>query len=150
MTYDSTRASARKTSYSEKLLDPRWQRKRLEILQRDGFKCVDCGDETKTLHVHHCYYDNATDGPWDYPDHSLVTLCVDCHEQEEDEIRIWRGMLQGVLALQGVIRARQLQEILGAFLRAAGGTPLSADELSGVSSVILHHLTRLRRKEEGV
>ena len=27
------------SDYVEKLKDPRWQRKRLEIMQRDGFRC---------------------------------------------------------------------------------------------------------------
>ena len=43
-------------SYYEKLLDPRWQKKRLEILNRDEFKCRSCGDDKSTLHVHHGYY----------------------------------------------------------------------------------------------
>ena len=31
--------------YSEKLKDPRWQKKRLEILERDNFRCQYCGDK---------------------------------------------------------------------------------------------------------
>jgi len=30
-------------SYADKLKDPRWQRKRLEILQREDFNCEACG-----------------------------------------------------------------------------------------------------------
>jgi 5-methylcytosine-specific restriction endonuclease McrA len=66
-------------TYSEKLKDPRWQKKRLDIMQRDGFKCRDCGDGEKTLNVHHCHY--APGGPWETPDHLLLTLCADCHEE---------------------------------------------------------------------
>jgi len=43
-------------SYQEKLKDPRWQKKRLEILQRDGWKCKWCGEEKQTLHIHHLKY----------------------------------------------------------------------------------------------
>jgi hypothetical protein len=68
-------------SYSEKLRDPRWQRKRLVILHRDNFACVQCNCTDKTLHVHHCFYEWGRD-PWDYPDRSLLTLCVDCQEDE--------------------------------------------------------------------
>ncbi len=68
-------------TYREKLLDPRWQRKRLEVLGRDNFSCQDCGTTKKTLHVHHCYYERGKD-PWDYPAESLLTLCCDCHESE--------------------------------------------------------------------
>jgi hypothetical protein len=67
-------------TYSEKLKDPRWQRKRLEILNRDGFKCLDCGDNRKTLHVHHKSYASGRD-PWSYPDDNFITLCIDCHSQ---------------------------------------------------------------------
>jgi 5-methylcytosine-specific restriction endonuclease McrA len=67
-------------TYSEKLLDPRWQRKRLAVFERDNFACQVCGDTTNTLHVHHGYYARRVD-PWDYPDCTLVTLCADCHTQ---------------------------------------------------------------------
>jgi len=67
-------------TYSEKLTDPRWQRKRLEILSRDGFKCLECGDTKKTLHVHHKTYQSGLD-PWSYPDDNFRTLCKDCHSQ---------------------------------------------------------------------
>jgi 5-methylcytosine-specific restriction endonuclease McrA len=40
-------------TYSEKLTHPKWQRKRLEILNRDGFKCVLCGNEEMQLQIHH-------------------------------------------------------------------------------------------------
>jgi hypothetical protein len=74
-----------KTTYSEKLKDPRWQKKRLEILQRDEFTCVKCGDNTSTLHVHHKAYHSGD--PWDTPDAHLVTLCEGCHESEEIELK---------------------------------------------------------------
>lgn len=67
--------------YSDKLKDPRWQRKRLEIFQRDGFKCMVCYTEIKTLHVHHLKY-NGKD-PWCIENSALVTVCVDCHNMEK-------------------------------------------------------------------
>jgi len=67
--------------YQELLKDPLWQRKRLQILERDGFKCLNCGDSERTLHVHHSYYCKNRH-PWDYPSWSLRTLCCDCHEEE--------------------------------------------------------------------
>ena len=45
-------------TYKEKLLDPRWQKKRLEILNRDNFTCQCCGDDKKTLNIHHKYYNS--------------------------------------------------------------------------------------------
>jgi hypothetical protein len=69
-------------TYSEKLRDPRWQRKRLEVLNRDDFTCQCCGADDKTLHVHHGYYKrNAM--PWEYPAGSLWVLCAECHAEAE-------------------------------------------------------------------
>jgi len=72
-------------TYSERLLDPRWQRRRLEILQRSDFSCEGCGANDKTLHVHHKLYRKGA-MPWEYEDHELHALCKDCH-QEEHEVR---------------------------------------------------------------
>ena len=74
-------------TYSEKLKDPRWQKKRLEILNRDGFACNICGGTEDTLHVHHAFYSKGKD-PWDYPDSILTTLCEDCHTQVEEANRL--------------------------------------------------------------
>lgn len=63
--------------YAEKLKNPKWQKKRLEILQRDSFACVYCGDTESTLHVHH--EDYMGKNPWETPDFLLNTVCEDCH-----------------------------------------------------------------------
>lgn len=72
------------STYSQKLLDPRWQRKRLEIMERDGFKCSNCEDDKEALRVHHTYYVSGR-SPWNYPNWSLVTLCKTCHDEEHKE-----------------------------------------------------------------
>jgi 5-methylcytosine-specific restriction endonuclease McrA len=64
--------------YSEKLKDPRWQKKRLEIFERDGWKCTGCGSTKKTLHVHHLFYFKDRE-PWEINSGFLITLCDDCH-----------------------------------------------------------------------
>lgn len=64
--------------YSERLKDPRWQQKRLEVLSFDEWRCVLCGRGDKTLHVHHVKYIEKLD-PWDYPLGLLVTLCENHH-----------------------------------------------------------------------
>jgi hypothetical protein len=69
-------------SYSEKLRDPRWQRLRLEVMERDGFKCQFCFDDKSTLHVHHKVYRKGFQ-PWDYPADHLITLCELCHSSQE-------------------------------------------------------------------
>lgn len=65
------------SNYSQKLKDPRWQRKRLEALQAADWACQDCKNTRKTLHVHHTRYAGE---PWDVPLSSLEVLCEDCHE----------------------------------------------------------------------
>ena len=71
-------------TYLEKLKDPRWQRKRLEIMQRDEFSCNFCGDDSATLNVHHCYY-GKNRNPWDYSNDHLITLCEACHKHVEEQ-----------------------------------------------------------------
>ncbi|MFA4944922.1 MAG: hypothetical protein WC789_09510 [Lentisphaeria bacterium] len=83
------------STYSEKLKDPRWQKKRLEVMQRDEFRCVECGASDQTLNVHHAYYVRGRE-PWEYPDESLHTLCEPCHETRQeatDELREKLGHL---------------------------------------------------------
>lgn len=70
-----------KKTYAEKLLDPRWQKKRLEILERDKWECTVCGDSENTLHVHHKAYGP---NPWDVENNMLITLCQSCHGMEEE------------------------------------------------------------------
>lgn len=65
--------------YLEKLKDPRWQKKRLEILERDGWRCKSCGNKEVTLHVHHIFYFPKKD-PWEINNGFLVTFCEDCHK----------------------------------------------------------------------
>ena len=69
-------------SYAEKLKDPRWQRRRLEIFERDGWTCVRCLDTGNTLTVHHRDYTTAE--PWDEPAENLETLCEPCHKREHE------------------------------------------------------------------
>ena len=69
-----------KQAYVRKLKGPRWQKKRLEILNRDNFTCRLCNDTESTLHVHHKRY--SAGEPWDIPNSALVTLCESCHEAE--------------------------------------------------------------------
>ena len=68
-------------SYSEKLRDPRWQRRRLEIMQFARFRCEQCGEKDRMLSVHHRVY-RVGSAPWAYPDHELACLCEECHHFE--------------------------------------------------------------------
>ena len=82
-------------NYKEKFKDPRWQKKRLEIFERDNFTCQSCGDKNETLHVHHRYYEKGKE-PWEYDNEVLITLCEGCHKiegmerkEEEENLLFW-------------------------------------------------------------
>lgn len=116
----------RKSAYALKLLDPRWQKKRLLILERDQWKCVVCGNGKATLHVHHWQYEGAD--PWDTPDEWLSAMCADCHRGEtelrrESEIVLieackverWPWRTMAILAkaiLRGVITRQEVESFL--------------------------------------
>ena len=70
-------------TYSEKLRDPRWQKMRLKIMERDGFTCQFCWAKKETLNVHHAYYDKGA-APWEYDESVLVTCCEGCHADIEE------------------------------------------------------------------
>ena len=65
--------SARNGEYQ----DPRWQRLRLQVMERDGWCCVNCTDDTRTLHVHHKRYKGRV---FDVGLDDLQTLCEECHD----------------------------------------------------------------------
>jgi hypothetical protein len=70
-------------TYREKLLDQRWQKKRLELLEASGWKCQFSGctnsKEKPTLHVHHKVYLRGL-SPWEYEDWAYSVLCDECHD----------------------------------------------------------------------
>ncbi len=70
-------------NYSEQLKSPMWQKKRLEIMQRDNFTCQDCGDTESQLQVHHKAYVFGNK-VWEYENSDLITLCEDCHYSISD------------------------------------------------------------------
>lgn len=87
-----------KSNYATKLLDPRWQKKRLEILHRDNFKCRECGTTDETLYVHHKNYIYGED-PWSYTDENYITFCSDCHEIEHVYKEELNGLIHDLLLM---------------------------------------------------
>jgi predicted HNH restriction endonuclease len=68
-----------KKTYYEKLKDPRWQKKRLEVMSEHNFTCEMCADSETTLNVHHKEYFKDWE-PWQYANSQLTCLCENCHE----------------------------------------------------------------------
>jgi hypothetical protein len=80
---DTSERQSPREEYVQKLQDPRWQKMRLKVLERDEWTCQKCSETESTLHVHHRYYlKNAA--PWEYPLDALQTLCEDCHADETE------------------------------------------------------------------
>lgn len=66
-------------AYRKQLRSPLWQRRRLEIFERDNWTCQQCGARNRELQVHHRWYVPGT-APWEVPDKALITLCHICHK----------------------------------------------------------------------
>lgn len=117
------------SSYSEKLKDPRWQKKRLEILERDKWTCQRCASTDITLHVHHFEY-NPGKEPWEYPPESLITLCEDCHESEGEERKDYESML--ISALKD--RRYLAEDIYNLVMDILHSPPEHTESIKGVDS----------------
>lgn len=127
-------------TYQEKLKDPRWQKKRLEILERDDWKCVLCCNSKDTLHVHHKFY-NKSKNPWDYENEMLETLCEDCHKDDH----VHSFLISSVLT-----REIRKKFSLNDMIIITGGLVL-ADSIEGdnYNSLIIHWLlTDLELQQE--
>jgi|SRR5690554_598453 len=79
-------------SYSEKLKDKRWIKKRESVKRRAEYRCEDCGATNVVLEVHHCYYLFGYE-PWEYPTGSLRCLCRNCHESRDLVEKKHRGQI---------------------------------------------------------
>ncbi len=100
--------SATKPTYAELLRDPRWQQRRLRVLDAGGWKCEECGAKCRELHVHHGYYGKGMK-PWEYPDDTLHVLCDECHKIAEELLTDIRRRI-GSLKFPGLSRLLEFLE----------------------------------------
>jgi hypothetical protein len=103
------------SEFWEKYKDPRWQRRRLEVMQNANFCCEGCASAEKSLNVHHKFYRRGRD-PWQYNDYELMCLCEECHET-------WHWVKENFnVALQGIDFAAYREVVgyaIGVSLRGA-------------------------------
>ena len=99
-------------TYQEKLKDPRWQKKRLAIMERDEWTCQECRNNKSQLHVHHKFYIKGND-PWDYPDEALTTLCGESHEIESNNRKACEYEL--IHSLKRLFTVSELRSIVRGF-----------------------------------
>ena len=79
-------------TYGSLLFDPRWRKKRSEIIKRDSNSCVVC-KVNGNLQVHHRQYhfvvrDNQFKLPCEYEDRLLITLCELCHKRGHSKYKV--------------------------------------------------------------
>lgn len=140
-----------KPTYWDLLKSPEWQKKRLEIMQRDEWRCTQCGSTVNWLQVHHGYYQTGKK-PWEYPDETLHTLCEDCHKETTEMMRkIYRLIGQMNTDLLGVMYG----VVVGALAFAKPELKLSIDHEDsdiGVAAVIgvpVERVYQARTEEAG-
>lgn len=101
--------------YKSQYMHPKWQKRRLEMLESAEYKCQSCEDTEKTLHVHHKRYIKGRD-VWDYADSDLNVLCETCHQLEHST----RDNLNEILARLESYQTSDLTCLLVGFLNYIG------------------------------
>lgn len=88
-----------KPTYYELLRDPRWYRRRAQVIELAGRTCQECGycqddqnQDRLDLNVHHKKYFPGK-APWEYEDDLLICLCEICHDHRHDLINNIRSLL---------------------------------------------------------
>jgi len=127
-------------SYAEKLKDPRWQKRRLEILERDGWSCRQCESKTESLQVHHLRYSKE---PWDTKSEHLVTLCEECHKKVQC---LWDKMIDLICdhVGSGVCEPIYMIDDCTHWLQLTGDGPASALHVSQAEAYIHEILWKVR------
>jgi hypothetical protein len=124
-------AETMKKTYYEKLKDPRWQKKRLEVMQANDFCCEGCGDGESTLNVHHKEYFKNKE-PWEYETKQLACLCENCHEFQHENIDLLKWVCS-YANLDGPYNRTELAFILG------GYSQIPFEAMIKISGLSKHH-----------
>lgn len=66
--------------YKEQIKSPKWQKKRLQILELHNYTCEICGDTETQLHVHHSRYIKGRK-IYEYDNDVLMCVCEKCHNE---------------------------------------------------------------------
>lgn len=82
---------------------------RLEVMQRDGFRCRDCGSSHNKLNVHHCRY---AKNPWEVEPIFLLTLCEESHRARQELENAAKLALALVFAQSNPAQLKQVADML--------------------------------------
>ncbi len=101
-------------NYTEKLKDPRWQKKRLKKLEEQDFTCEGCDSKRDMLHVHHLEYVGGR-APWEYANDELAVLCDKCHTfVHKFDLKLYH--LRVIARLRPSINMNAISEVLDTLL----------------------------------
>lgn len=131
-------------TYYEKLKDPRWQKKRLEVMSDRNFTCELCGDTETSLNVHHKEYFKGLD-PWEYDVNQLACLCENCHENHHDDLDILKFVCS-YANLDGANNRTLLAFLLAGFTEIHYEGLLSVSCLDGVAAYKAAHTAGIKAK----
>lgn len=71
-------------TYAQRLKDPRWQKKRLELLNKAHWTCEECKavEPADGLQIYHVFY-MLGKLPWEHDDRIMMVLCDGCHKRRQ-------------------------------------------------------------------
>ncbi len=137
-----------KTDYAEKLKDPRWQKLRLEVFERDQWTCQHCYQQMEAagnLQVHHKYRQYPPIEPWEYPQEALITYCEKCHLKDEQE----RGQAENTLLYS--LRRRGLHaDVLRSLAASVDGMIIAGDDAQLIFYAMMGVLTDKDLQQQAV
>lgn len=96
-----------KMTYAEQLKHPKWQKMRLEVLERANFHCQICGDDEMTLHVHHKQYIKGRMA-WEYELSNFDALCESCHNSTHEA----KDRIMSILSCVPSVRWPEIADML--------------------------------------
>jgi len=79
LNYKNTTVKKTRIIYSKYIKSNRWKSIRLKILDRDNFKCKDCGNYASE--VHHFNYNFLGE---EKESECCISLCKDCHKKRHE------------------------------------------------------------------
>lgn len=125
------------SKWSSAFRDSRWQKLRLQVMERDNWTCISCNkgkDDGTVLNVHHAYYESGK-APWEYPGEVLFTMCEECHTEYHNLQKQLQVTLLNTMAMCGDSgRSNSTVHRLIGFLHSESGPSIrnpNADYCSG-------------------
>lgn len=134
-----------KNQYVQKLKDPRWQKKRLEVMQANDFCCEMCGDSESPLNVHHKEYFKGYE-PWDYEINQLAVICENCHETLHDSFDILKWVCS-LANLDGKNNRDELSLVLAGYMGIDYQGMLTISGMGDCKAFRRYYMAGVRGKE---